>query len=59
MNNFHEAFLHDWLVSFLYQTVLSHARHDGKSIHDKFTKGYSYLYNKQIKAEASSIIAYS
>lgn len=41
INVVHEAFLDDWLVCFLHQTVLPHARHDGKSIHDKFTKGYT------------------
>lgn len=39
MDVVHEAFLDDWLVRFLYQTVLPHARHDGRSIHDRFTKG--------------------
>lgn len=29
----------DWLVSFLYQRALPHARHEGQSIHDKFTEG--------------------
>lgn len=31
----------DWLVSFLYQRVLPHARHDGQSIRDKFTERYT------------------
>lgn len=35
-----KAFLHDWLVCFLYQTVLSKDKHDGKNIHEKFTQGY-------------------
>lgn len=40
MNVIHEAFLGDWLFCFPHQAVLPHARHDDKSIYDKFTKGY-------------------
>lgn len=48
INGAHEAFLDDWLGCFLYQRVLPHARHDGKSIHDKFTQGYAatFVINK-------------
>lgn len=49
--------LYDWLVSFLYQTVLPDAGHDGQSIRDKFTKGHTVplVINKpKQKAVASS-----
>lgn len=59
INAVHEAFLGDWLVCFLYQTVLPHARHEGKSIHDKFTKAYTATCNKQAEAATGSTITYS
>lgn len=40
ISGIHEAFLGDWLV-FLCQAVLHHVRHDGRSIHDKCTKGHT------------------
>ena len=41
MNVVPEAFLGDWWFCFPYQAVLAHARHDDKSVHNKFTKGYT------------------